>query len=307
MILLVLSLNLLKWKPTMAVDFNIMSIVQRNMMTPQEQAQSLFLRPTRNPEVTPVANPTFTPIAVVPKPYKASTYGVPQEPKLQQELLYERPSLQDYKPVSFLEKAANAIIPSAEATELPNDSWDNALVEKQLYDRGNTIIPALSIQPLVQSLENKDKIGFNPVTKTWSPHESPERGNDTIAYGHKLLDKERDGKFVILEGEKVPFTELTENKAQQLFKQDWSSAKNQAKVWFGKDWNKIDNVAKELATELVFNMGPSVTKGKTEFSKFKRKAIAGQDYLSEINRTYDGGKPLTNRTNSLKDWATSLR
>ena len=307
MTLLVLSLNLLKWKPTMAVDFNIMSLVQRNMMTPQEQAQSLFLRPTRNPEVTPVADPTFTPIAVVPKPYKASTYGVPQEPKLQQDLLYERPPLQEYKPVSFLEKAANAIIPSAEATELPNDSWDNALVEKQLYDRGNTIIPALSIQPLVQSLENKNKIGFNPDTKTWSPHESPERGNDTIAYGHKLLDKERDGKFVILEGEKVPFTELTENKAQQLFKQDWSSAKNQAKAWFGKDWNKIDNVAKELATELVFNIGPSVTKGKTEFSKFKRKAIAGQDYLSEINRTYDGGKPLTNRTNSLKDWANSLR
>jgi hypothetical protein len=78
----------------MAVDFNIMSIVQRNIMTPQEQAQSLFLRPTRNPEVTPVDDPTFTSIAVVPKPYKASTYGVPQEPKLQQDLLYERPSLQ---------------------------------------------------------------------------------------------------------------------------------------------------------------------------------------------------------------------
>ena len=128
----------------MAVDFNIMSIVQRNMMTPQEQAQSLFLRPTRNPEVTPVADPTFTPIAVIPKPYKASTYGVPQEPKLQQELLYERPPLQESKPVSFLETVANAIIPSAEATELPNDSWDKALVEKQLYDRGNTIIPALN-------------------------------------------------------------------------------------------------------------------------------------------------------------------
>ena len=123
MILLVLSLNLLKWKPTMAVDFNIMSIVQRNMMTPQEQAQSLFLRPTRNPEVTPVDDPTFTPIAVVPKPYEASTYGVPQEPKLQQELLYERPPLQEYKPVSFLETAANAIIPSAEASISDDSSF----------------------------------------------------------------------------------------------------------------------------------------------------------------------------------------
>ena len=107
----------------MAADFNIMSIVQRNMMTPQEQAQSLFLRPTRNPEATPVADPTFTPIAVIPKPYEASTYGVPQEPKLQQELLYERPPLQEYKPVSFLETAANAIIPSAEASISDDSSF----------------------------------------------------------------------------------------------------------------------------------------------------------------------------------------
>ena len=295
----------------MADNFNIQAIVSQmrknyGKLDPQQQAGSLFNRPTAFPDV----DESFVPQAVVPKKYpEAQTFGLGPDyfKQPEQTINYTRPPLKEYKPQSFLETAANAIIPSAEATELPNDSWDNALVEKQLYDRGNTIIPALSIQPLVQSLENAEKIGFNPNTKTWSPHTSPEKGNDTIAYGHKLLDKERDGNFVILEGEEVPFTELTENKAQQLFKQDWSSAKNQAKVWFGKDWNKIDNVAKELATELVFNIGPSVTKGKTEFSKFKRKAIAGQDYLSEINRTYNGGKPLTNRTNSLKDWATSLR
>lgn len=299
----------------MADNFNIQAIVSQmrknyGKLDPQQQAGSLFNRPTAFPEV----DESFIPQAIIPKVKpktypEAQTFGLGPDyfKQPEQTIDYTRPPLKEYKPQSFLETAANAIIPSVEAVELSNDSWYEDLLDKQIYDRGNTIIPALSIQPLVQSLENKDKIGFNPVTKTWSPHKSPEKGNDTIAYGHKLLDKEQDGNFVILEGEEVPFTELTENKAQQLFKQDWSLAKNQAKVWFGKDWNKIDNVAKELATELVFNMGPSVTKGKTEFSKFKRKAIAGQDYLSEINRTYDGGKPLTNRTNRLKDWATSLQ
>jgi hypothetical protein len=145
----------------MAVDFNIMSIVQRNMMTPQEQAQSLFLRPTRNPEVTPVDDPTFTPIAVIPTPYKASTYGVPQEPKLQQELLYERPPLQDYKPVSFLEKAANAIIPSAEAVEIPNkETMVEELLDYRLKKSGEREIPLPTNKSKVQTLLS-DR-GFSP-------------------------------------------------------------------------------------------------------------------------------------------------
>ena len=115
----------------MAVDFNIMSIVQRNIMTPQEQAQSLFLRPTRNPEVTPVDDPTFTSIAVVPKPYKASTYGVPQEPKLQQDLLYERPSLQ--RPTSMPKFEVTIDEPSKE----PETSFEKETPKTEDYSISN--------------------------------------------------------------------------------------------------------------------------------------------------------------------------
>lgn len=115
----------------MAVDFNIMSLVQRNIMTPQEQAQSLFLRPTRNPEVTPVDDPTFTSIAVVPKPYKASTYGVPQEPKLQQDLLYERPSLQ--RPTSMPKFEVTIDEPSKE----PETSFEKETPKTEDYSISN--------------------------------------------------------------------------------------------------------------------------------------------------------------------------
>jgi hypothetical protein len=150
----------------MAVDFNIMSIVQRNMMTPQEQAQSLFLRPTRNPEVTPVADPTFTPIAVVPKPYEASTYGVPQEPKLQQELLYERPPLQEYKPVSFLETAANAIIPSAEAS-ISDDSSFVMDIWGPYYQTDNSV--------------SKNARALMSLQKAWSVPDSEKQAQELAA------------------------------------------------------------------------------------------------------------------------------
>ena len=39
-------------------------------------------------------------------------------------------------------------------------------------------------------VENGSKIGWNEEKQLWFPHHSPEGGNDTIAYGHKLLDSE---------------------------------------------------------------------------------------------------------------------
>ena len=177
MILLVLSLNLLKWKPTMAVDFNIMSIVQRNMMTPQEQAQSLFLRPTRNPEVTPVDDPTFTPIAVIPKPYEASTYGVPQEPKLQQELLYERSPLQEYKPVSFLETAAKAIIPSVETVA-------NAIIpsaEASISDDSSFVMDIWGPYYQTDNSVSKNARALMSLQKDWSVPDSEKQAQELAA------------------------------------------------------------------------------------------------------------------------------
>ena len=72
-----------------------------------------------------------------------------------------------------------------------------------------------SIYPLIQDLENKSKVGW--TGQYWTPHESKEGGTDTIAYGHKLTNKEQQGNYVMINGEQVPFNKLTEQKAQQLF------------------------------------------------------------------------------------------
>lgn len=157
---------------------------------------------------------------------------------------------------------------------------------------------------LMQNLENSKKVGWNG--KHWTPHKSAEEGNPTIAYGHKLTDAEKAGNFVLIGGVEVPFEDVNEARAQELYMQDFTEAEQIAQGWFGDDWDSLDPKAKNLASELVFNMGPSVTQGKTEYKKFKRKAIEGKGYLSEIGRTYKRkGKviPLTRRVNALKKYA----
>lgn len=49
---------------------------------------------------------------------------------------------------------------------------------------------------MIKNWENSIKSGWNSSTKRWYPHTSPEGGNPTIAYGHKITDAElQSGKF----------------------------------------------------------------------------------------------------------------
>lgn len=49
---------------------------------------------------------------------------------------------------------------------------------------------------MIKTWENSIKSGWNSSAKRWFPHTSPEGGNPTIAYGHKITDAElNSGKF----------------------------------------------------------------------------------------------------------------
>ena len=89
-----------------------------------------------------------------------------------------------------------------------------------------------SFLEVVKDMENDTQKGFNQETKTWFPHESPEKGNDTIAFGHKLSDEEQANNYVYIGNEKVPFSELTTERANELFLQDWDKATTDAEKWF---------------------------------------------------------------------------
>ena len=161
-----------------------------------------------------------------------------------------------------------------------------------------------SFLELVKDMENDTQKGFNQETKTWSPHKSPEKGNDTIAFGHKLSDEEQANNYVYIGNEKVPFSELTTERANELFSQDWGKATTDAEKWFKDDWESLTQQNKLLATELIFNMGLTKVADKDKgFKNFKEKAINNNpDVLNEINRTYkkDGKNVRTGRGDKIR-------
>ena len=115
----------------MADNFNIQAIVSQmrknyGKLDPQQQAGSLFNRPTAFPDV----DESFVPQAVVPKVKpktypEAETFGLGPDyfKQPEQTINYTRPPLKEYKPQSFLETAASAVVPSAEASFSDDSSF----------------------------------------------------------------------------------------------------------------------------------------------------------------------------------------
>jgi hypothetical protein len=161
---------------------------------------------------------------------------------------------------------------------------------------------------LIRDKENPRRKGFDPKSKTWKPHKSAEGGTDTIGWGHKLTSAEQAGGYVIIGKEKVPFSELTEEKNNALFEQDWNNNTQLAANFINEkgDWNSLSEPQKLVSTELFFNMGPKAK----QYKNFRDKLI-NQDkgFIEEINRTYTNPegetRSLTERTDPIKEWYRS--
>jgi len=153
--------------------------------------------------------------------------------------------------------------------------------------------------------ENARLEGFDKESGTWMPHKSAEGGTDTIGWGHKLNSTEQAGGYVVIGKEKVPFAQLTMDKADRLLKQDFNIASNKAKNWIGEGWDTLSGAKKTLAAELAYNV-----KTYDQYDDFKKKVLDGDaSFIDEINRGYrDKEKnyiPLTKRTDALKKWYRS--
>lgn len=162
-----------------------------------------------------------------------------------------------------------------------------------------------TFEALIKEKENAARKGFDTESGTWTPHESAEGGTDTVAWGHKLTDPEQAGGYVVIGGEQVPFNELTEEKSNLLFKQDWANKTGDAAKFINEegDWESLSESQKLITTELFYNMG---NKAK-QYKNFRTKVLAqDEDFINEIGRTYtneDGEvRPLLERTDDIKDW-----
>ena len=119
----------------------------------------------------------------------------------------------------------------------------------------------------VKLVENGGKAGFDG--ETWFPHASPEGGNDTIAYGHKLKNDESWMKVGIsdMDAENLLIADL------QIAAE---GASNVISEFGSGDFDALCQKCQEIFTDFVFNLGSN---GLRKFPKFVEATL---DHNAEV-------------------------
>ena len=138
-----------------------------------------------------------------------------------------------------------------------------------LYEQGFVFEVAMS--------ENAIAKGWNAKLGLWFPHASPEGGNDTIAFGHKLLDHEIE---YFSKG-------ITMRQAYQLLIADIEKSLNRIQI-NAMDWNTLSWQQKWLLLDFQFNLGNVVKK----FPKFTKAVLQNNktEMLKQYKRYYRDSK-----------------
>jgi GH24 family phage-related lysozyme (muramidase) len=174
-------------------------------------------------------------------------------------------------------------------------------------DEIGNLIGEFALNPFTQviaEVENSVKSGWDG--ETWKPHSSPEGGNDTIAYGHKLTDSELSKGTILVGGEEVAISKgLTEAQAETLLEQDIDVAREGLK----EEWTNFDLLPEKYQNVLVniaFNVGVKGASPK-KWPRLFRAMMAGDDETvrKEMVTTFttpEGNrKPLRNRAEAVAD------
>jgi len=167
----------------------------------------------------------------------------------------------------------------------------------------------INIRDWIKSTEN-----LKIPKKGWLPHESPEKGTNTLAYGHKLSQAEHDGNYVVLPDGRIHDFDtdggLSAADADLLLDADLSRAsKVVEKQWdsrkLGIPYASLDDKYKAVLTDIGFQTGSLNTKtGKPSWKKLA-KAIVADDVEAAINESTttfvrDGVRKADARRNKIK-------
>lgn len=185
------------------------------------------------------------------------------------------------------------VSPAFEETELTEEEIEEyrrggwVVEEIEEYDNGGGVNFQTYEQQLRQ-LENSIKAGYKGGK--WYPHDSVEKGRQTIGYGHKLSGKENYSKG------------LTTAQVLALQKKDLVKHTNIAKSMVDNKYgagtfDKLPESRKVLLVDYAYN---GVLH---EFPNFMRATVKGDKagMLKEYKR-YTGSKPLTQRN----EWTRSV-
>ena len=181
------------------------------------------------------------------------------------------------------------------------------LQKRQAFKRGKKAEPELV--KILQADEDENFIKYMKKVEnakllagdtSMLQHDSAEGGNKTIAYGHKLTDKERElGKVYGYDIEN-----LTIEQANEILKRDLSKAYDQLTNTFGRQFLDLDDRRKQMLVDMQFNLG-----SLEAFPKFTEALFAGDEttMMKEYKRSFrdpESGnmKPLTGRNKDFNEF-----
>lgn len=128
-------------------------------------------------------------------------------------------------------------------------------------------------------------------------HDSPEGGNPTVGFGHKLTNDEvKSGKVYGFD-----INTMTPEQAREVMLKDLEKAEASLKSDLGKDFDKLDQDRKEMLLDFQYNLGSA----KKKFPKFTQAVIDNdvETMNQEYKRYYTppGGTPreLRQRNNAF--------
>ena len=134
----------------------------------------------------------------------------------------------------------------------------------------------------LKKVENGGKTGWSDADQLWYSHASPEGGNDTIGYGHKLLNSELEQSA----------KGLTDNEIDDLLLEDLHTASNVAYTVLSQHFNaNFDDLcvnSQEMLIDFAYNLGGN---GLRKFPKFINAVIDDNTEImsQEYKRYYTSG------------------
>ena len=127
----------------------------------------------------------------------------------------------------------------------------------------------------LKKVENGGKTGWSNDDELWYSHASPEGGNDTIGYGHKLLNSELEQAA----------KGLTDNEIDDLLLEDLHTASNVAYTVLSQHFNaNFDDLcvnSQEMLIDFAYNLGGN---GLRKFPKFVNAVI--DDNIEVMSQEY---------------------
>ena len=169
----------------------------------------------------------------------------------------------------------------------PDLDFDDIKLHNQSYEKDLNMLINNGFIDEIMSYENSLMKGWNQISQLWFPYPSPEGGNDTIAYGHKLTaDDIRSKRFE---------NGITEAQAQYLLMSDIQKSLDRMKL-SAEDWNRLTWQQQWLLLDFQFNLGCSFKK----FPKFTHAVLYlnKQMMINEYKRYY---KDANGKRHEIKD------